>query len=170
MAVVILLVGVNRAIELSNATPDASITVAAIGWVDSRADGLKDPEVFEELYGRPLAQAARQGATLVVSPETAFSTYDDSDPNALDRFVTLSRRHNVYLAVGYFDVTTNENRAAFISPVEGVMGRYVKTHLTRSAAVEYGGTFATQFGARVEPVTDSTGTMLTAVLKVPQTT
>ena|GEM_PF-3628287 len=48
--------------------------------------------------------------------------------------------------------------------------RYLKTHVTRSAAVEYGGTIATQYGARVEPVTDCTSTVLTPVLTVPQTT
>jgi hypothetical protein len=48
--------------------------------------------------------------------------------------------------------------------------RYVKTHLTRSAAVEYGGTIATQYSGRVEPVTDDATTVLTRVLKVPQTT
>lgn len=48
--------------------------------------------------------------------------------------------------------------------------RYVKTHLTRSAAVEYGGTVALQSGAVTEPVTDDATTVLTRVLVVPQTT
>ena len=49
--------------------------------------------------------------------------------------------------------------------------RYVKTHLTSNGTtVEYGGTMASQYTARVEPVTDDATTMLTRVLVVPQTT
>lgn len=47
--------------------------------------------------------------------------------------------------------------------------RYVKTHLAASAAVEYGGTTAIQYGFRVMPTTAGS-TALAPVIKVPQTT
>ena len=42
--------------------------------------------------------------------------------------------------------------------------RYIKTHLTRSAAVEYGGTNAFQYGPRKSPVVDSTSLAGTPVV------
>lgn len=49
--------------------------------------------------------------------------------------------------------------------------RYIKTHLTSNGTtVEYGGTIASQGLGRLEPVTDDSATVLTRVLKVPQTT
>jgi hypothetical protein len=40
--------------------------------------------------------------------------------------------------------------------------RYVKTHLTRSAAVEFGGTVAQSYGMRVSPVSSTGSTLLAA--------
>jgi hypothetical protein len=40
--------------------------------------------------------------------------------------------------------------------------RYVKTHVTRSAAVEYGGTLAQSYGNRVSPVSSTGSTLLAA--------
>lgn len=48
--------------------------------------------------------------------------------------------------------TAGESDKLMILDVVKPLARYVKTHVTRSAAVEYGGTIAQQYGARLMPV------------------
>jgi apolipoprotein N-acyltransferase len=111
--------------------PSGSLRVAAIGWSVSKAEGgMGTSGAFDRLYAEPVAAAARQGARLVVSPETAFAEYDDPDREPFARFMELSRQHRVYLAVGYLDLKSQENRMAFIGPSGQILGRYAKTHLT----------------------------------------
>ncbi|UCE47369.1 MAG: hypothetical protein JSW47_17435, partial [Phycisphaerales bacterium] len=107
------------------------LKVAAIGWaLTPQEGGMGTSGAFDRLYAEPVAEAARQGARLIVSPETAFVEHDDPDRNPFVRFVDLARRHDVYLAVGYLDTKSQENRVAFISPSGRLVGRYAKTHLT----------------------------------------
>jgi len=111
--------------------PVGSLKVAAVGWEFDREHG--DPghaRGFGRLYAEPVAEAARQGARLVVSPETAFAIYDDPEHEGFARFAELARRHNVYLAVGYLNVRGGGNRVAFIGPTQGVMTGYTKVHMT----------------------------------------
>ncbi len=111
--------------------PTARLKVAAIGWAFGPAEtGPGTPEGFERLYARPLAKAAECGARLVVGPETAFAIYDDPAAHSFSTFVELARCYDVYLAIGYLDTKSQENRIAFIGPTEGVMARYTKVHLT----------------------------------------
>lgn len=111
--------------------PSGQLKVATIGWALSPEEGgMGTSGAFDRLYAEPVAEAARQGARLIVSPETAFAEYDDPDRTPFAQFVELARRHNVYLAVGYLDAKSQENRVAFISPSGDVAGRYAKTHLT----------------------------------------
>jgi apolipoprotein N-acyltransferase len=107
------------------------LKVAAIGWAMTPEEGgMGTSGAFDRLYAEPVAEAARQGARLVVSPETAFAEYDDPDRVPFARFAELAVRHNVYLAVGFLDTKSNENRLVFISPSGNIAGRYTKTHLT----------------------------------------
>ena len=111
--------------------PVGHLKVATIGWAFSQEEGsLGTSGGFERLYAEPVAAAARQGARLIVSPETAFAEYDDPSRAPFSKFVDLSRRHRVYLAVGYFDTKSQENRMAFIGSSGDILGRYTKTHLT----------------------------------------
>jgi apolipoprotein N-acyltransferase len=112
-------------------TVNPELRVAAVGWTDSREHGGPgSPEGFARLYAEPVAEAARRGARLVVSPETGFAVYDDPEGEPFERFLALAREHDVYLAVGYMDNRSGENRVVFLGPEEGVMGRYAKHHLT----------------------------------------
>jgi apolipoprotein N-acyltransferase len=130
LAGVLAIVIVADAVVLSR-KPTGQLKVAAIGWVISPRDGgMGTAGAFDRLYAEPLAEAARQGARLIVSPETAFVEHDDPDRHPLGRFVDLAQRHNVYLAVGYLDTRSHENRMAFIAPSGDIVGRYTKTHLT----------------------------------------
>jgi apolipoprotein N-acyltransferase len=111
--------------------PVGYLKVAAIGWALSQEEGgVETSEGFERLYAEPVVKAVRQGARLVVSPEAAFAEYDDPNQAPFSRFVELARRHRVYLAVGYLDAKSRENRVAFIEPSGDILGRYTKTHLT----------------------------------------
>lgn len=111
--------------------PVGHLKVATIGWALSQEEGgLGTSGGFDRLYAEPVAAAARQGARLVVSPETAFAEYDDPSRAPFSEFVELSRRHRVYLAVGYLDTKSQENRVVFIGPSGDILGRYTKTHLT----------------------------------------
>jgi len=118
-------------IAVLRAEPDRHLKVAAVGWKFDREHG--DPgnaSGFARLYAEPVASAVRRGARLIVSPETAFAIYDDPDHEPFEQFLELAREYGVYLAVGYMDIRSGENRVAFLGPDEGVMGRYTKTHLT----------------------------------------
>jgi len=107
------------------------LKVATIGWaLTPEEGGMGTSGAFDRLYAEPVAEAARQGARLVVSPETAFAEHDDPDRNAFSKFTELARLHDVYLAVGYLDTKSQENRVAVITPSGDVAARYAKTHLT----------------------------------------
>lgn len=111
--------------------PCGRLKVAAIGWAFSLEEGgMGTSGAFDRLYAEPVGEAARQGARLIVSPETAFVEHDDPDRTPFERFVELARQHEVYLVVGYLDTKSQENRVAFVSPSGTIVGRYAKTHLT----------------------------------------
>lgn len=129
LSVVALVLGVDLVVLRGRAV--GHLKVAAVGWTLSGEEpGPGTADGFDRLYAEPVAEAARLGARLVVSPETAFAVSDDPDQVLFSRFLELAREHDVYLAVGYLDIRSNENRMALLGPEEGVMGRYTKTHLT----------------------------------------
>jgi len=130
LTVVLGIVVVIDATALSHKSA-GHLKVATIGWALSQEEGgLGTSGSFDRLYAEPVAAAARQGARLIVSPETAFAEYDDPSRAPFSEFVELSRLHRVYLAVGYLDTKSQENRMAFIGPSGDILGRYTKTHLT----------------------------------------
>lgn len=131
LIVVAALVGVTD-VAVPADRPTGYLKVAAVGWeylgTSDEADPGR-PDGFRTLCEEPLVEASRCGARLIVFPETAFAVSDESDSTVLARFVDLCREHRVYVAVGYFNGKSNENRVAVIGP-EGILGRYAKTHLT----------------------------------------
>jgi apolipoprotein N-acyltransferase len=116
--------------------PEGKLKVAAIGWA---TNGFKDPEDaqeyaqtpqgFEELFAKPAAKAAGQGARLIVSPEMGFyiNKYDRSE--WLKKFQTISSKFNVFLAVGYYNVSERQNRLMYITPDGKSLPEYSKTYL-----------------------------------------
>ncbi|MGB2864425.1 MAG: nitrilase-related carbon-nitrogen hydrolase [Sedimentisphaerales bacterium] len=130
LAIVLGIVAVVDVTALSY-KPVGHLKVATIGWALSQEEGgIGTSGGFDRLYAEPVAAAVRQGARLIVSPETAFAEYDDPSRAPFSEFVELSRRHRVYLAVGYLDTKSQENRVVFIGPSGDILGRYTKTHLT----------------------------------------
>ena len=78
----------------------------------------------------------------MVSPELAFTFASGESAEArdkwLDKFRTLARDNDVFLAFGYLDICDNANRLAFMGPNGEVLGIYTKTHLTPSEGTETG--------------------------------
>jgi len=135
LAALIIVVGVVLGINAAilDHEPAGYLRVAAVGWESLNATqelGPETPDGFRRLYAERVAEGVGGGARLIVSPETAFAISNENEPGALAQFLDLARRHNVYLAIGYFDGSSQRNRVAFIGPTEGIMGQYTKTHLT----------------------------------------
>jgi len=127
--VLIVVTGIDVVIGLRK--PTGRLTVAAIGWATTAEQRpMRSSGAFDRLYAEQVAKAAQQGARLVVTPEAAFAVYDDPARDPFATQLELAREHSVYLALGYLDTKSRENRVAFIGPTEGVMTRYAKVHLT----------------------------------------
>ena len=130
---VLLIIVITLNLAVSRLSESGKLTVAAIGWTDSQAKKVKgelSQQGFEALFSVPAAQAASQGAKLVASPELAFAySFGDFD-KWVDRFRDVASRNGIYLAVGYLDIPTKEDKLLFVSPEGKILGQYTKTHLT----------------------------------------
>ena len=131
-AVIILAItGVNIALQRNNTKH--SIKVAAIGWLLQDDGNSIDPhsaEGFDELFAQPVGRAAAEGAKLVVTGEMAFHLDKHTRVEWMERFGDICKRHDIYLAVGCYDKSDEENRVLFIAPNGEIMAQYTKTHLT----------------------------------------
>jgi apolipoprotein N-acyltransferase len=112
--------------------PIGQLKVAAVGWTNAdiaRYGNIKSERGFKTLLGDPIINAAQNGARLIVCPELVFWLPDDSPKKSFEKLADIARSRNVYLAVGFGDKTTNENRMMFIDPNGQVIGEYTKTYL-----------------------------------------
>ena len=99
-----------------------TVRVATLGWAGAFFD-----DINLTMLGEQIAAAARQGAQILVAPEAAFRV---SDRDSWRREIgVLAARHQIYLALGYFDNTRDLNCIDFVAPDGSVCDRYVKTHL-----------------------------------------
>ncbi len=118
---------------LEPSEPISMLRVAAIGWADATLDPACDPrspQGFNEFYAAHVAEAARKGARLVVSPELAFEWGGPAREAWVNRFTALAMHHRVHLVVAYFDEDAGDNRLVIVSDRGEIVGHYVKTHLT----------------------------------------
>ena len=109
------------------------LKVAAVGWTtdDSEQYGeIYSEEGFETLLADPIANAAENGARLIVCPEGALWFSETQWKDWLEKLTAITRKHDIFLAIGCIDTTKNENRMMFISPLGDCIGNYTKTHLT----------------------------------------
>jgi apolipoprotein N-acyltransferase len=102
-------------------TSKRSLRLAVLGW-SARDDGQ------ERLDGL-VADAARRGARLVVSPEAVYDVAPEARQARLAELGEMARRHGVYLAVGYLDEETRRNRVVVFDSAGQPLGDYEKTHL-----------------------------------------
>ncbi|HEV56900.1 MAG TPA: hypothetical protein ENN87_05315 [Phycisphaerales bacterium] len=81
---------------LEPSEPISMLRVAAIGWADATLDPACDPrspQGFNEFYTAHVAEAARKGARLVVSPELAFEWGGPAREAWVNRFTALAMHH-----------------------------------------------------------------------------
>jgi apolipoprotein N-acyltransferase len=113
--------------------PDAAIKVAAAGWgFDDRSSTIDPhkPEGFEQLFAAPARTAAAQGARLFTTGEMGFYIADHERAEWNARFADVARQTNIWLVIGYYNVTLEENRVFFMSPQGDIVHEYTKTYLT----------------------------------------
>ena len=129
--IVIVLVIVNTLIWIER--PTDALKIAAAGWVfDDRSETTNpnDPDGFETLFAEPAQQAAAQGARIFTTGEMGFYIAEHEWTERIEQFATIAQANNLWLVVGYFNVTDDENRIFFMSPEGDIVHEYTKTHLT----------------------------------------
>lgn len=113
--------------------PTAALRVAAAGWVfDDRKSELNpnEPEGFETWFAAPARYAASQGARIFTTGEMGFYIAKHEWDRRIADFQTVARQNNLWLVVGYFNVTDDENRVFFMNPDGQIIHEYTKTYLT----------------------------------------
>ncbi|MBL7214066.1 MAG: carbon-nitrogen hydrolase family protein [Phycisphaerae bacterium] len=113
--------------------PVDTLKVAAAGWVfDDRSVDINpnEPKGFEELFAKPARQAAEQGARIFTTGEMGFYIAGHEWDERIESFANIAKENNLWLIVGYFNVTDDENRVFFMSPTGEIIHEYTKTHLT----------------------------------------
>jgi apolipoprotein N-acyltransferase len=113
--------------------PAGTLRVAAAGWIFDDLKKTNDPHTpqgFQDLFANPAQKAAEQGARIFTTGEMGFYIADHDRTEWTDRFAAVAQKNNLYLVVGYFNVTANENRIFFMNPLGQIETEYTKTHLT----------------------------------------
>ena len=113
--------------------PTGTIRIAAAGWIFDDLKKTNDPHTpqgFQDLFAEPARKAAADGARIFTTGELGFYIADHNRAEFLDRFAAVAQNNNLWLVVGYFNVTANENRIFFMNPQGDIETEYTKTHLT----------------------------------------
>ncbi len=112
--------------------PVDMLKVAAAGWVfDERTSELNpnEPEGFEEWFAAPARQAALQGARIFTTGEMGFYIAQHEWDERIEQFAAIAKENDLWLIVGYFNVSEFENRLFFMSPEGVIVHEYTKVHL-----------------------------------------
>ncbi len=125
--------------------PSLSIKAAAIGWNSEHLEqmgGIRTEAAFDAFFAEPASRAARAGARLLVTPELGFhfgnfnfvnrgdnDWFEEGKKAWYEKFRETAVKNKLYLAIGYYDAYTTENRLLFMNPAGVVVGEYTKTHL-----------------------------------------
>ena len=114
-------------------TPAGTIRIAAAGWVFDDRSSEVDPhkaEGFEQLFAGPARAAAAAGAAIFTTGEMGFYIADHERAMWMERFGTAANETGMWLVVGYWNVSADENRLFFMSPAGEIVHEYTKTYLT----------------------------------------
>jgi apolipoprotein N-acyltransferase len=111
--------------------PATTLRVAAVGWTREQlpAGVGRSAAVIDRVLEPLVREAARRGARLVVTPEVALWVSAAQRAEVLARLGELARDHQIWLAAGWFDEKSQDNRIAFVDPRGALRGEYRKTHL-----------------------------------------
>ena len=113
--------------------PTGTLRVAAAGWVfDDRSSEIDPhkPEGFEKLFAVPAKEAASQGARIFTTGEMGFYLAKHEWDERIEQFAKVARENDLWLVVGYFHISDDENRIFFMSPEGEIVHQYTKTYLT----------------------------------------
>jgi apolipoprotein N-acyltransferase len=113
--------------------PTDSLKIAAAGWVfDDRSSEISphEPEGFQALFVEPAEKAAAQGARIFTTGEMGFYVADHERAERMGQFADVAHSNDLWLVVGYFNISADENRIFFMSPDGEIVHEYTKTYLT----------------------------------------
>lgn len=129
---IIMLIGIADILPLQE-KPTGSIRVAAAGWIFDDRKKTDDPhseEGFQKLFAEPAQKAAENGAVIFTTGEMGFYIADHDRTEWMSRFAEVAQRNNLFLIIGYFNITADENRVFFMNSQGNIEAEYTKTHLT----------------------------------------
>lgn len=99
------------------------LKVAALGWGERPADhGIK-------AYEQAFQDAQKQGAVLLVTPETGIGVSADRRTAAIAALGGFAKSAQLHAAIGVWHGATNDNRIWFFGADGELEGAYSKTHL-----------------------------------------
>lgn len=113
--------------------PVTTLKVAAAGWVfNDRTSELNpnEPDGFKAWFAGPARKAAAQGARIFTTGEMGFYIAAHEWDERIEQFAVIARDNNLWLVIGYFHVSEDENRIFFMSPAGEIVHEYTKTYLT----------------------------------------
>jgi apolipoprotein N-acyltransferase len=113
--------------------PAGRLKVAAVGWTSdysAKCGETYSLRGFNTLIATPAKAAAETGARLIVYPELAIGLTKENKEEWLSQLAQITRSYNIFLAIGYWDISSNENKMIFVSPLGEIIGEYTKTYLT----------------------------------------
>ncbi|MCC6999297.1 MAG: hypothetical protein IT370_32090 [Deltaproteobacteria bacterium] len=132
LAVVLALPALAVALRRAGAPPRQTLRVATVGWTFASLDattGRSAPSILGLVLPRAAEDAAAGGARLLVSPEVGLFVDRGQRDAAVQALGALATRHTLALAIGVFDVASNDNRLWFFAPDGRLVAEYVKHHL-----------------------------------------
>ena len=109
------------------------LKIAAAGWVLDERDDSSNPNLdigFGKLVRQPAKEAAAQGARVFTTGEMGFYFADHNRKLWIDRFAEIAAVNNMWMIVGYYDLTHERNMIFFMNPSGEVVETYNKTYLT----------------------------------------
>ncbi|WP_247232606.1 nitrilase-related carbon-nitrogen hydrolase [Telluribacter sp. SYSU D00476] len=94
---------------------------------------VEQAESHVDRYSKAISALALQGTQVVVLPEGAFQTGQESYEPVLARLRTVAQKYKIYLIAGvaYFGSADAYNKALIFDPEGNIATDYVKNHLVR---------------------------------------
>ena len=110
-----------------------TIKVATAGWVLDERDDSSNPNLdigFEKLVEKTASEAAEEGARIFTTGEMGFYYANHNRKLWEERFARIATEYDMWLVIGYYDLTYERNMIFFMNPEGKVVETYNKTFLT----------------------------------------
>lgn len=126
----VLLAAVNAWVAAP--TPVSTVRAAALTFFEPKTEDDQPKPALEniESHIRPMvAEAARQGARIVATPEFSLRVEAEDREATQAALSEMARTHGIWLFAGLFDKVDDKNRLLFINPEGQTVAVYEKVHL-----------------------------------------